>query len=115
VIDSLMLAGCGHPNYRGVRAPVLAIYAVVDSAPQVFPTWATLDSAARAAARHFTATLQGWAAGERARLRRELPSAQVLELHGANHYVFDSHPAEVTRAMRAFLADPGGVVAGAAP
>lgn len=104
-IDSLVLAGCGHPDYRAVRAPVLAIYAVVDSAAQIFPTWATLDSTGRAAARRFTGTLEQWAAGERARLRRELPSARVLELHGANHYVFDSHSAAVTTAMRTFLSE----------
>src|SRR5262249_18179411 len=98
-IDSLMLAGCGHPDYRAVRSPVLAIYALVDPVQQLFPNWAGLDSAGRAAASRFTATLQKWALGERSRLRRELPHAQVLELHGANHYVFDSHPVEVTRAM----------------
>jgi hypothetical protein len=98
-----MLAGCGHPDYRAVRAPALAIYAVIDSAPQVFLYWASLDSADRAAGRRFTATLQKWAAGERARVRRDLPAARLLELHGANHYVFASHPSEVTQAMRAFL------------
>lgn len=103
-IDSLMLAGCGHPDYRAVRAPALAIYAVVDSAPQIFPSWAPLDPAGRAAANHFTATLRAWAATERARLRRGLPTAKVRELHGANHYVFSSHPHEVAQAMRAFLA-----------
>jgi pimeloyl-ACP methyl ester carboxylesterase len=102
-VDSLILAGCGHPDYRAVRAPVLAIYAVIDSASQIFPTWATLGPAKRRSARHFTRTLQKWAAGERARLRRELPSAHVVELHGANHYVFDSHSAAVTAAMRQFL------------
>jgi non-heme chloroperoxidase len=103
-IDSLILARCGHPDYRAVHAPALAIYAVVDSARQLFPLWTTLDAASRAAARHFTATLQTWAAAERARLRRDLPAVQVRELHGANHYVFSSHPSEVTQAMRAFLA-----------
>jgi non-heme chloroperoxidase len=103
-IDSLMIVGCGHPNYATVRVPALAIYAVPDSAPQVFPAWGTLDPTARVAARHFTAVLQAWAAAERSRFRRELPAGQVVELHGANHYVFFSHAAEVTRAMRAFLA-----------
>jgi pimeloyl-ACP methyl ester carboxylesterase len=108
-IDSLMIAGSGHPDYAAVRAPALAIYAVEDSAPQVFPGWGRLDSAGRVAARHFTAVLQAWAAAERARFRRELPSGQVVELHGANHYVFASHPSEVTRAMRAFLSRNGGL------
>jgi pimeloyl-ACP methyl ester carboxylesterase len=103
-IDSLMLVGCGHPNYPAVRAPALVIDAVIDSAPQVFPNWAALDGAGRNAARRFTLLLQQWASTERARVRRELPAARLLELHGANHYVFFSHPAEVTQAMRAFLA-----------
>ena len=34
---------------------------------------------------------------------RELKDAQLLELHGANHYVFDSNAREVVAAMRAFL------------
>jgi non-heme chloroperoxidase len=105
VIDALVLAGCGHPDYSAVHAPVLAICAVVDSATQIFPAWSTLGSADRAAGRRFTESLQRWAAGERARLRRELPAARVLELHGANHYVFDSNPADVTGAMQAFLSE----------
>jgi len=104
VIDSLMLAGCGHPDYGAVRASALVIDAVIDSAPQVFPDWAALDSSRRNTARRFTAALQAWAVAGRARVRRELPGAELLELHGANHYVFSSHPAEVTQAMRAFLA-----------
>jgi non-heme chloroperoxidase len=103
-IDSLVLAGCGHPDYSAVRAPALVIDAVVDSARQVFPLWARLDSAQRAAAGRFTTLLRQWAATERARVARELPAARVVELHGANHYVFASHPREVSEAMRAFLA-----------
>jgi pimeloyl-ACP methyl ester carboxylesterase len=102
-IDSLILAGCGHPNYAAVRAPALVIDAVVDSVGQVFPYYAALDAPHQTAARRFTVALQRWAADERARVRRELASAQLLELHGANHYVFDSNRAQVIRAMQAFL------------
>ena len=102
-IDSLMLRGCGHPDYAAVRAPALVIYAVADSAPQEFPLWAGMDSTQRAAARRYTTVLQQWAAAERARLARDLPGARVLELHGANHYVFASNPGEVARGMRGFL------------
>jgi pimeloyl-ACP methyl ester carboxylesterase len=102
-IDSLVLAGCGHPDYAAVRAPALLIYAVADSAPQIFPLWAGLDAAARAAARRYTAGMRQWETRERTRASRELPRAHVLELHGANHYVFASNPGEVTGAMRAFL------------
>ena len=102
-IDSLVLAGCGHPDYAAVRAPALLIYAVADSAPQVFPLWAGLDSVDRVAARRYTAVMQQWQTTERARAARELPGAHVLELHGANHYVFASNPREVAAAMRSFL------------
>jgi non-heme chloroperoxidase len=103
-IDSLILAGCGHPHYAAVRAPALVIDAVVDSVSQVFPYYAALDAAHQEAARRFTAALVRWGAAERARVRRELATAELLELHGANHYVFDSHRTEVTRSMREFLA-----------
>jgi non-heme chloroperoxidase len=103
-IDSLILIGCGHPDYRAVRAPALVIDAVTDSVGQLFPSWATFDSTRREQAQRFTAALRRWSAGERARVRRELRSAQMLELHGANHYVFDSNRSEVIRSMRAFLA-----------
>lgn len=103
VIDSLMLAGVGHPDYAAVRAPALVIEAVIDSMPQVFPNSRTFDSATRAQAIRFTATLQEWATTRSGRVARELQGAQMIGLHGANHYVFDSNAAEVTAAMRAFL------------
>ena len=73
--------------------------------PQVFPAWQAYDAAAnQEAAIRFTAKLQQWGSTRAAQVERELKGAQVLALHGANHYVFDSNSAEVTSAMRAFLA-----------
>ena len=104
VIDSLMLAGCGHPDYAKVHAPVLVIDAVEDSAPELFHYWSTLDSTGRRTALRITTTVQDWKAAQRTVLLRNLPAAQVVRLPGANHYVFDSHPDAVTSAMRTFLA-----------
>jgi nitrate reductase assembly molybdenum cofactor insertion protein NarJ len=81
------------------------IDAVTDSVGQLFPYYASLDRPHQEATRRFTAALQRWSAAERARVRRELRTAQMLELHGANHYVFDSNRREVIRAMRVFLAE----------
>jgi non-heme chloroperoxidase len=103
VVDSLMLAGCGQPRYELVRAPALVIDAVVDSAPQIFPSWASLTPEVQLQARRFTTVLQAWSAREGSVRERSLATAEVLRLHGANHYVFDSHRAEVTAAMRRFL------------
>jgi pimeloyl-ACP methyl ester carboxylesterase len=44
-----------------------------------------------------------WARGERDRARHRLAGAVVVELPGANHYVFASHAGQVAEAMRAFL------------
>ena len=106
-IDSGMLAGCGHPDYTRVHAPALAIYAVIDSMPGVFASAATFDSATTAQARQFTSALQQLGAQERARYRREMPAGQVLEIHGANHYVFYSNEAEVEGAIKEFLLGVG--------
>lgn len=105
-IDAQMLAGCGHPDYKAVRAPALVLDAVADSAPELFPTWTAMDSSSRNRATRFVTTLQRWAGEQRAIVRRDLPSAEVIELHGANHYVFDSHRAPVIAAMQRFLAAP---------
>ncbi len=95
--------GLRQPDSKAVRAPALVINAVIDSAPQMFPLWTALDSTTKAGAQRFTAMFQRWAATERAKVVRELTAAKLVELHGANHYVFDSHRDEVARAMRGFL------------
>lgn len=103
-IDGQMLAGCGHPDYSRVRTPALIIAATVDSAPQLFPVWNSYAPASQDSARAFVALLNGWAAPQRERLRKEWPQAQWLVLPGANHYVFDSNEKQVEDAIRNFLA-----------
>ena len=102
-VDSQMLAGAGHPDYSRVHAPALSIDAVVDSAPQLFPRWKTFNDSTRAVARRFTAAIAAWGTGQRALFKKGMPSARVVELHGANHYVFYSNRAQVVREMRSFL------------
>jgi len=102
-VDRAILEGLQHPLYPHITAPALALYAVADSAPQLFATYAALDSAGRVQARNFYDTFAPWTREERARFRREVADARVVELHGAHHYLFMSHEAEVIREMRAFL------------
>lgn len=104
-IDSQMLAGAGHPAYASVRAPALVICAIIDSAPQVFHSWAAFDDSGRARARRFTTLLQSWGEAGRAAITPKMPTAEWVELHGANHYIFDSNEPEVEAAMRRFLAE----------
>ena len=102
-VDSLMLAGAGHPDYAKVHAPALAIDAVVDSAPQLFPRWSRFDDSTRAQGRRFTARIAAWGLEQRALFKKGVSAARVVELHGANHYVFYSNRNDVVREMRNFL------------
>jgi len=102
-VDSQVIARSGHPDYSRVHAPALSIAAVIDSAPELFPLWASFSDSTRAQGRRFAARITAWGADQRARFRTAVPQARVVELHGANHYVFYSNRADVVREMRAFL------------
>lgn len=86
----------GMQRYTEIRAPVLAIYAVPHQQP---PTVG--DSAARAAARVADSVTTFTQA---AAFERGIPSARVVRLPNANHYVFLSNEADVLRKIRAFIA-----------
>lgn len=68
--------------------------------------WSQYDSTSQAAGRRFATVLQGWTTAQRAIRARGLAQATVLSLHGANHYIFDSHEIPVATAMRRFLGTP---------
>jgi pimeloyl-ACP methyl ester carboxylesterase len=92
-----------HPAYTRVRAPVLAFYNVPTSPASLFPRYAAGDSSYRARATNAFNRSVRWTTEERARLRREIPGARIVELRNSNHYVFVVSEAEVLRETRAFL------------
>jgi non-heme chloroperoxidase len=86
----------GEQKYTAIKAPCLAIFAVPHDSGAVLPT----DPAHHAAAVAFelersTNMANAFATG--------VPSAEVVRLPNANHYVFKSNEAEVLRAMNNFL------------
>ena len=86
----------GEHKYTEIKVPCLAIFAVPHDPSAILPT----DAAHRAAAVAFdlersTNLSNAFAEG--------VPSAQVIRLPNANHYVFRSNEAEVLRAMNDFL------------
>jgi pimeloyl-ACP methyl ester carboxylesterase len=99
----LILPQVEHPAYAKIRAPVLAFYNVPTTPAAFFPRYALGDSAYRARADAAFARSDAWAATERARLRREIPGARIVELPNSNHYVFVVSEAEVLRETRKFL------------
>ncbi len=104
-VRAAMKAALALPDFAGVRAPALALYADSASAADRLP-WLRGDAAANARA---TAILREriWPEErtERERFAREVAAARV-ESFPANHFNFLSHPAEVERRLRSFLDAP---------
>ena len=91
-----------HPAYRSVRAPALAIYAVIDGVSQLEP-WQRTD---RAHAAGLQEEIRGSELVDRklrSKFKNQVPHAEVIEIHGAHHWIFISNADEVVSAMRRFL------------
>jgi pimeloyl-ACP methyl ester carboxylesterase len=86
-----------------IRAPVLAIYAIPGSAEVMVPWWQTLDASGRDRARKMYSTISNVSARLSSDFREQVASARAVVVPGARHYVFLTHPGEVTHAMLEFL------------
>jgi hypothetical protein len=86
----------GQQKYTDIRDPILAIFAVPHDLGPAFKD----DPAARAAAE---ANDTARAGAQAKAFESGLPSARVVRLPNANHYVFQSNEADVLREMSAFL------------
>ena len=86
-----------------IRAPVLAIYAVPGAAEVMVPWWQTLDVSGRDRARKMYRAIDAVLVRLRDDFRDRVGSARVAIVPGARHYVYLTHPGEVTHAMLEFL------------
>jgi len=104
-IDKLIVDGVSRPDYAHIAAPALAIYAVVESVEKWWPPSAlnALSETDREKVKAQFAYWQLVSAKSRDRFRHEVVRGQMVEIPGANHYVFLSHRAVVLEKMRAFL------------
>lgn len=87
----------GKQKYTDIRVPVLAIYAVPHATGQPFK-----DDSARAAA---DARDEATTGAQAKTFESGVPSARVVRLAHANHFVFLSNEADVLREVNAFLAN----------
>lgn len=88
----------GAQKYTNLNSvPILAIYAL----PHDLGPFAPADPAARAARE---AQDQETTSTQAAAFEKGVPSAHVVRIPHANHYLFRSHEADVEREMNAFLA-----------
>jgi non-heme chloroperoxidase len=92
-----------HPNYAGIRSPMLSIYAVYTSPTQLLPRYANAAPGTRATIDEIFGIWQLAAHAQRDLFRQRVPTARTVEIEGASHYVFISHQGRVLRAMQDFL------------
>ena len=102
-LDRVIQRGTLPAELTRIRMPVLAIYAVAESAPVMFPFWNSLDPTARAKAqKNYNVISRAWRA-QIERFRREVEHVRVREIPGGRHYVFLTHRGEVRHEMLDFL------------
>jgi len=94
--------GAEHPQYKNVRAPALAIYAVADTVTQLEP-WQREDREHAAAQQEIIRAVESVERKIRAQFRNEVQHGYVLEIHGGHHWIFVSNRDEVIAAVRRFL------------
>ena len=92
-----------HPDYRSIRSPMLAIYAVYERPEQLAPRYRFADEETRDALGQVFAMWQAFAKSQRILFRQSAPAARVVEIQGASHYIFISDRERVLQEVRAFL------------
>jgi non-heme chloroperoxidase len=92
----------GTKKYTEIPAPALIIFAN----PHSQGAWVdnNTDPAVQTAAKAYSTALVALTERQEKAVENGVPTAHVITLPGANHYVFLSNEADVLREMRAFLA-----------
>jgi non-heme chloroperoxidase len=91
------------PDYGRIQAPALAIYATPRSAHDLTPPWVTNETPAMVEALNEEFALLLVTSKQRiADFQTGVAHSRVIELPGANHYLFISNEADVLRELRAF-------------
>lgn len=91
------------PHYARIRAPVLAIYRS-ETLEQALEEYPPQTDRQRAAVEQVHAAKRARLSKWQHDLRSGVPAARIVELPGANLFMFLSHEADVLREIRAFAA-----------
>lgn len=91
----------GMKKYTHIPVPSLVIFAI----PHDQGSWVnnSTDPAVREAAKAYSAALDALTEKQAKEFETGAPTARVIRLRGAHHYVFLSNEADVLSEMRAFL------------
>ena len=93
----------GMKKYANIPVPALAIFAM----PHAQPKWMTdsADPKVREAAKAFWVAEDALTTRQAKAFEEGVPTAHVVRLRGADHYVYLSNEADVLREMKSFLAN----------
>jgi len=97
--------GTSGRDYSKIRVPVLSFFAVFNSAGDPLRQNMPKDPRERAAVEAFEAATMVYIKRYEKSLVTAVPGARIVELPGANHYVFLSNEAEVLREIARFISD----------
>ncbi len=109
-------AGAVKPDYASVKLPVLALFATRCSPPRDIADYACVglartppdhepwDAKERAAIKAFEDATDVYSSRWKASLRSAPAGARIVDLAGANHYVFLSNESDVLNEIRRFIA-----------
>jgi pimeloyl-ACP methyl ester carboxylesterase len=92
------------PDYSRVRVPVLALYQAQRPFEEVAAGYAIQNDQERAALRQYYAAVRALYSRWQQDLRAAVPTARIVDLPGANLFMFLSNEADVLREIRAFAA-----------
>jgi non-heme chloroperoxidase len=96
--------GVQKPDYAGIKAPALAIYAIPQSPRDLTPAWVTGENPAMMAALNEEYPLLLAARKEQmTEFKNGVAHSRVVELPGASRYIFLSNEADVLRELREFV------------
>ncbi len=97
--DAVMLQGM--KKYADIPVPALVIFAI----PRALPKWVTdsTDPKVRDAAKAFSEAEVALTTRQAKAFEDGVPTAHVVRLRGADHYVYLSNEADVLREMKSFL------------
>ncbi len=95
-------AALERPDYRSLKVPVLALYATLDEAGPLRPWFDPNDAEQMRALREIGVITQRLRRTSIDQLRQEAPDATILELKGAEHWIFLSNEQDVVEAIERF-------------
>ena len=90
-------------DYSKIRAPVLSMFATFRSAGDPLRYEMPKDPEQRAVVEAFESATMVYIKRYESSLLTAVPGARIVELPGANHYVFISNESDILREIRAFV------------